>query len=72
MTLQHHTLWNTVVTDEAIWKALCEASQYRHDLGADWVRQNGELVIGGDWLIESDITNAEQLEMTSASDVLRL
>ncbi|HIE0651485.1 TPA: hypothetical protein ACXJNB_004662 [Serratia marcescens] len=72
MTLQHHTLWNTVVTDEAIWKALCEASQYRHDLGADWVRQNGELVIGGDWLTESGIACVEQLEVTAAPGVIRL
>ncbi len=26
LTLQHHTLWITVVTDEATWEALCEAS----------------------------------------------
>ncbi|WP_145583569.1 hypothetical protein [Yersinia thracica] len=51
---------------------LREASQDRQDLGADWVRENGELVIAGDWLTESDITDAEQLEVTAAPDVIRL
>ncbi|QDW35405.1 hypothetical protein FFE93_003495 [Yersinia sp. KBS0713] len=51
---------------------MCEASQDRQDLGADWVRENGELVIAGDWLTESGITDAEQLEVTAAPDVLRL
>ncbi len=60
------------VTDEATWNALCEASQQRQDLGADWVRQNGELNIGGDWITESGITNAEQLEITAASGLIRL
>ncbi|BFI65956.1 hypothetical protein okayama3_15410 [Yersinia pseudotuberculosis] len=49
-----------------------KASQQRQDLGADWVRQNGELIIGGDWLTESGITDAEQLEMTAAPGVIRL
>jgi hypothetical protein len=48
LTLQHHMLWITVVTDDATWEALCEASQDRQDLGADWVRENGEVIIGGD------------------------
>jgi hypothetical protein len=72
LTLQHHTLWITTVTDEATWEALCEASQDRHDLGADWVRENGEVIIGGDWLTESGIASAEQLEVTAAHGVLRL
>ncbi|CRG52692.1 hypothetical protein [Yersinia wautersii] len=72
LTRQHHTLWLTVVTDEATWEALCEANQDRQDLGADWVRENGELVIAGDWLTESSITDAEQLEVTAALGVLRL
>ncbi|MHA7844768.1 SymE family type I addiction module toxin [Serratia sp. D1N4] len=72
LTLQHHRLWITVVTDEATWEALCEASQDRQDLGADWVRENGELIIGGDWLTESGITGAEQLEVTAAPGVNRL
>lgn len=53
-------------------EALCEASQDRQDLGADWVRENGEVIIGGDWLTESDITDAEQLEVTAAPGVLRV
>ncbi|MFS2224860.1 hypothetical protein [Pantoea sp. B65] len=69
LTLQHHRLWITVVTDEATWEALYEASQ---DLGADWVRENGEVIIGGDWLTESDIAGAEQLELIIAPGVLRL
>lgn len=72
LTLQHHRLWITVVTDEATWEALCEASQHRPDLGADWVRENGELIIGGDWLIDSGIASAEQLEVTAAPGVIRL
>ncbi|WON75610.1 hypothetical protein [Serratia sp. UGAL515B_01] len=72
LTLQNHTLWITPVTDEAVWEQLCEASQHRPDLGADWVRENGELVIAGDWLTESGITDAEQLEVTAAPGVLRL
>ncbi|OMQ20230.1 hypothetical protein [Serratia oryzae] len=72
LTLQHHTLWITVVTDEATWEALCKASQDRLDLGADWVRDNGELIIGGDWLTESGITDAEQLELIIAHGMLRL
>ncbi|WP_420072447.1 hypothetical protein [Yersinia sp. 1252 StPb PI] len=33
---------------------------------------DGELVIAGDWLTASGITDAEQLEVTAAPDVLRL
>ncbi|MGQ8775935.1 hypothetical protein ACUTQ5_16290 [Serratia sp. NA_112.1] len=72
LTLQHHRLWITTVTDEASWEALCEASQDRQDLGADWVRDNGELIIGGDWLTASGITDAEQLEITAVPGVIRL
>ncbi|MFZ1871526.1 MAG: hypothetical protein WAU54_01845 [Chania sp.] len=72
LTLQHRQLWVTTVTDEAAWQALCEASQDRPDLGADWVRENGEVIIGGDWLTESGITDAEQLELTTAPGTIRL
>ncbi|OJT50172.1 hypothetical protein [Serratia plymuthica] len=72
LTLRPDGLWITVVTDDATWNALCEASQQRQDLGADWVRENGELIIGGTWTIESGITNAEQLEITAAPGVIRL
>ncbi|VEA67113.1 HSP20-like domain of uncharacterised function (DUF1813) [Serratia plymuthica] len=72
ITLRPDGLWITVVTDDAIWEELCEASQHSPDLGADWVRENGELVIGGDWLIEAGITEAGQLEITSAPGVIRL
>ncbi|EOD4082882.1 hypothetical protein ACOHX9_000057 [Yersinia enterocolitica] len=48
----------TTITDETTWEALCEAT---NSLGADGVRKNGELVIDGDWLTESGITDVEQL-----------
>ncbi|MBL5862567.1 hypothetical protein JBO49_18370 [Serratia fonticola] len=72
LTLRADGLWITPVTDAATWNTLCEASQQRQDLGADWVRQNGELIIGGDWITESGITNAEQLEITAAPGMIRL
>ncbi|EKN4184256.1 hypothetical protein NTJ16_003396 [Yersinia ruckeri] len=72
LTRQHHRLWMTSVTDEATWEALCEVRQQRQDLGADWVRENGQLIIGGDWLTESGIASAEQLEVTATPGVIRL
>jgi hypothetical protein len=72
LTLRSDGLWLTTVTDDAIWHALCEASQHRPDLGTDWVRQNDELVIGGDWLTDSGITDAAQLDVTAAPGVIRL
>ncbi|MGL5385268.1 MAG: hypothetical protein ACRDCA_05305 [Serratia sp. (in: enterobacteria)] len=53
---------------------MCERVHHlqRQDLGADWVRENGELIIGGDWITESGITDAEQLEITAAPGVIRL
>lgn len=68
LTLRPDGLWITTVTDDASWEALCEASQHRTDLGA----ADGELVIGGDWLTESGITDAAQLEVTAALGVIRL
>jgi hypothetical protein len=41
-------------------------------LGADWIRQNGKLTIGGDWITESGITDVAQLEITAALGVIRL
>ena len=72
LTLRPDGLWITIVTDEATWHALCEVSQQRQDLEADWVRENGELIIGGDWLSESGITNVEQLEITAVPGGIRL
>ncbi|VEI20610.1 HSP20-like domain of uncharacterised function (DUF1813) [Serratia plymuthica] len=71
-TLRPDGLWITIVTDAATWNALCEASQQRQDLGADWVRENGQLIIGGEWLTESGIASAEQLDITAAPGVIRL
>ncbi|MGM0511221.1 hypothetical protein BFS14_10085 [Serratia fonticola] len=72
LTLRPDGLWIIPVTDAATWNALCETSQQRQDFGADWVRQNGELIICGDWLTESGITDAEQLEITTTPGVIRL
>ncbi|MGO4743536.1 hypothetical protein [Serratia quinivorans] len=72
LTLRPDGLWITIITDDTTLNELCEASQHRPDLGADWVRQNGELVIGGEWLTGSGITDAEQLEIAAAPGVIRL
>ncbi|MBW5835914.1 hypothetical protein ACVST5_21860 [Yersinia enterocolitica] len=72
LTLRPDGQWITTVTDAATREVVCEASQQRQDLGADWVRDNGELIIGGDWLTESGITDAEQLEIAAAPGVIRL
>ncbi|MCP1206363.1 hypothetical protein NIM72_12555 [Pantoea sp. B550] len=42
------------------------------DSWADWVRENGEVILGGDWLTGFGITEAGQLEVTTAPGVLRL
>ncbi|TCV90997.1 hypothetical protein EDC52_1253 [Biostraticola tofi] len=60
------------MTDDATWDELCEASQYRPDLGADWVRENGEVLVSGDWLTESSTTEAQQVDITAAPGVIRL
>lgn len=72
LVLRDNKISVTTVIDEAEWKVLCEASQQSQDLGADWVRENGELIIGGDWLTGFDITEAEQLEITTAPGELQL
>jgi len=41
-------------------------------LGADWVRENGEVIIGGSWLTGFGITEAGQLEITTAPGELQL
>ncbi|MGC0905617.1 hypothetical protein WKH25_14705 [Pantoea agglomerans] len=72
LVLRDNKISVTTVIDEAEWKVLCEASQQRQDLDADWVRENGELIIGGDWLTGFDITEAEQLEITAEPGMIRL
>jgi hypothetical protein len=72
LTLQHHILWLTVVTDDVTWLELCEASQDRQDVGADWVQENDEVIIDGYWLTESGITHAEQLVLTAAPGIIRV
>ncbi|MGP2846198.1 hypothetical protein ACTVNB_25535, partial [Serratia nematodiphila] len=71
-TIQHPTLKITVVTNEASQEKLCETSQDRQNLVAYWARENGEVIISGDWLTESGITDAEQLELIIAPGVLRM
>ncbi|HHB1426883.1 TPA: hypothetical protein ACOQZT_002457 [Serratia odorifera] len=67
-------LWSSRCRDkkERILHQGGDQSQQRQDLGADWVRQNGEVIIGGDWIIESGITDVAQLEITAAPGVIRL
>lgn len=72
LTLRDNTLSVTTVADEAEWEALCEASHQWQDSGADWVRDNGEKVIGGSWLTGFGITDAGQLAITAAPGVIRL
>jgi len=36
------------------------------------VRENGEVIIGGDWMTGSGITYVEQLEITTAPGELQL
>ncbi|HIE0651497.1 TPA: hypothetical protein ACXJNB_004678 [Serratia marcescens] len=62
----------TAASDDATKETLREASQDRPNLGADWVRENDEVTIGGNWLTESGITNVEQLEITAAPGVIRV
>ncbi|WP_186380116.1 hypothetical protein [Yersinia intermedia] len=61
LTLQHHRLWVATVTDEATWEVLCEASQQRQDLGADGVRQSGELVTGSPSQVLLGLSNRRSL-----------
>lgn len=72
LMLRDNTLSVTTVTDEAGWKELCEASQQCQDLGADWVRENGEVITGGSWLTGFGITEAGQLEIITAPGELQL
>lgn len=72
LELKQQMLWITLVTDDADWNELCEASQYRPDLGADWVRDNGQLVVGGEWLTNIGITDAIQVNIIAAPGTLRL
>lgn len=66
LTLRDNTLSVTTVADEAEWEALCEASQQWQDSGADWVRDNGEEVIGGSWLTGFGFIETGHLEITAA------
>ncbi|WIL41979.1 hypothetical protein QPJ96_18730 [Pantoea agglomerans] len=72
LVLRDNTLTVTTVTDEVEWEELCEASLLYPDLGTDWVRDNGEVIIGGDWLTGFDMTEAEQLDITAAPGVIRV
>jgi len=56
----------SIVNDPQRWQALCEESENRADLSADCVRDDGELIIGGDWLTDIDITQPEHIDITTA------
>ncbi|MGC6389989.1 hypothetical protein ACMV8I_20400 [Ewingella sp. S1.OA.A_B6] len=68
--LRQQALWVTTVTDEQEWQTLCEASQRHHDLGADWVRDDGSLVIAGDWLTQLNISRAEDVDIIPTPNVI--
>ncbi|MGC6389058.1 hypothetical protein ACMV8I_15565 [Ewingella sp. S1.OA.A_B6] len=70
LLLRQQALWVTTVTDQQDWDALCEASQYDQDLGADWVHDDGSLVIAGDWLTQLDISRAEDVDIISAPHLI--
>ena len=59
-----------MVNNNATWEGLCEASQHNPALGADWVRDDGQLVIGGDWLTEIGITEAEHVDVATAPNII--
>ncbi|MGV8928108.1 MAG: hypothetical protein ACOH2G_20880 [Ewingella sp.] len=70
LQLRQQALWITIVTDQHDWDALCEASQYDQDLGADWVRDDGSLVIAGDWLTQLNISRAEDVDIIPAPNLI--
>ncbi|MGC6389881.1 hypothetical protein ACMV8I_19840 [Ewingella sp. S1.OA.A_B6] len=70
LLLRQQALWVTTVTDEQEWQALCEASQYDQDLGADWVRGDGSLVISDDWLTQLHISRAEDVDIIPTPNVI--
>jgi hypothetical protein len=59
-----------VVHDSATWQGLCEACQHNPALGADWVQDNGQLVIGGDWLTGIGITEAAHVDIATAPGII--
>lgn len=67
---QHPVLCISVVHDNTTWEGLCEACQHNPALGADWVQDNGQLVIGGDWLTEMGITEAKHVDVATAPGVI--
>lgn len=70
--IQHKppVLYVAVVNDNIAWEGLCEASQHNHTLGADWVHEEGQLMIGGDWLTEIGITEAEHVDVATAPGII--
>lgn len=67
---KHPVLYVTVVNDNATWGGLCEASQHNPALGADWVQDNRQLVIGGDWLTDLGITEAGHVDVATAPGLI--
>jgi len=69
LVLQDNTLSVTTVTDEVEWREICEASSlHLQDSWANWVRKNGEVIMGGDWLTGFGITkrNSWRLQLRPA------
>ncbi|WP_339057752.1 hypothetical protein [Candidatus Regiella endosymbiont of Tuberolachnus salignus] len=65
LLIQDKALWITHIGNNETWNALCEANE--PELGADWVRDKGEMVISGSWLTDIGITQAEHVEITAAA-----
>ncbi|MFI3312236.1 hypothetical protein [Ewingella allii] len=67
---QHSALFISVVHDNALWEAVCEASEHNPKLSADWVRDDGQLVVGGDWLTAMGITEAEHVDVATVPNII--
>lgn len=67
---QYPVLCVSVIRDQATWDTVCETSQYNSTVGADWVRDDGHLVIGGDWLTDIDITQAEHVDIAITPGII--
>ena len=67
---KHAVLYVAVVNNDATWEGLCEASQHNPALGADWGRDDGQLVIGDDCLTEMGITEEEHVDVATAPNII--
>ncbi|TPG63346.1 hypothetical protein [Ewingella americana] len=67
---KHPILYIVVVNDNTTWDTYCETSQHNPMLGADWVDDDGQLVIGGDWLTNLGITQADHVDAAIAPGII--